>query len=767
MAKIPLGNFGMQIAQAAPRVNIPAGAFDTGGSGMARAGDALMNTAGQMMQEQRQQDLALTRAKAANSVLDREIAVDTIGKEIEQQVSAGAIPHTEAKTLYKQRISEIAAPEIQGLDPVTAENLSKGMKRIDFKGEGYIDGVVSKAVTIDFRTQADSLLDKLGKKAGLPGADLTQIKAQADSADEIGVRAYGAAWGKKKQDWIDGAWDAQLNQQAMGVRDNLQGISALQKRITEGDYAENLDSNRRNALVAKLDMYKTSLIQRQEAAASRAQREQERVLKRAEAEFNTFQTLADKGTIMSPEYIDRAVKMTAGTPYQQGIQAIAKQAQETGGLAAQSIRQQESMLTQINTQIAQSGITPELNKRREQIQKVLTASQSDLKDNGIGAGLERGVIREKSPIDISTPEAFASSVSNRLMQAETVSMWAGKAVSPLDAAEADSIRGMLEAMPPKLKSQAVATIAEAVGPKMATAMSAQIEKQDRPLSLAFAHASSKTSYGRYTSELILKGATAIKDGAVMKDDKKVTGWKATIATELDGVFPDERVSTAAKESAYYIAAGIAQEKGGTVGTSDIRRAVEMTIGGSIIERNGKKLPTPGEMTESEFDARLRSVQVSEIMSQTGSAGSMKSPGMVDPGNIDLTKRPTVKNSDGSISTVRSMSVNFDGQEVLLPTVVGGKVVSAKEAIDHYRKTGEHLGKFNSQEAATAYAEDLHNKQASAYTVRAGGVEIPVEDFVKSIPGQELMYAGPGRYAVIVRGRPVTNAAGKPIIIGVK
>jgi hypothetical protein len=43
-------------------------------------------------------------------------------------------------------------------------------------------------------------------------------------------------------------------------------------------------------------------------------------------------------------------------------------------------------------------------------------------------------------------------------------------------------------------------------------------------------------------------------------------------------------------------------------------------------------------------------------------------GLVERGNVgDLTDRPRVKNADGSVSTIRSMSFNDGKREVLIPT----------------------------------------------------------------------------------------------------
>lgn len=90
------------------------------------------------------------------------------------------------------------------------------------------------------------------------------------------------------------------------------------------------------------------------------------------------------------------------------------------------------------------------------------------------------------------------------------------------------------------------------------------------------------------------------------------------------------------------------------------------------------------------------------------------PGLLEKGNIDLKARKIATNADRSISTVRSMSFEEDGKEVVIPTVIDGKVVSDKEAIDQYHKTGEHLGKFDNPANADKFSEALHQAQAGFY-----------------------------------------------------
>ena len=86
-----------------------------------------------------------------------------------------------------------------------------------------------------------------------------------------------------------------------------------------------------------------------------------------------------------------------------------------------------------------------------------------------------------------------------------------------------------------------------------------------------------------------------------------------------------------------------------------------------------------------------------------------------PGNIDLNRRPIVPDGDG-YATVRSMGIGTDRGEALIPTVhPAGRIMSDDEAVDHYARTGQHLGIFPTVEQAAVYADRLHNAQERQYS----------------------------------------------------
>jgi GGDEF domain-containing protein len=148
--------------------------------------------------------------------------------------------------------------------------------------------------------------------------------------------------------------------------------------------------------------------------------------------------------------------------------------------------------------------------------------------------------------------------------------------------------------------------------------------------------------------------------------------------------------------------------------------------------------------------------------------SAKRPAAYGLGNIDLANRPVVRNPDGSISTVRSMSVNFDGEEVLIPTVSGdGRVLSDDDAIQEYRRTGQFLGKFKTPDEATAYAESLHNDQEQQYSAPRQPVASLFDDLpdVATTPETTM-----GEFALgsgLQLGRGIMRASRDTLALGVR
>jgi len=87
----------------------------------------------------------------------------------------------------------------------------------------------------------------------------------------------------------------------------------------------------------------------------------------------------------------------------------------------------------------------------------------------------------------------------------------------------------------------------------------------------------------------------------------------------------------------------------------------------------------------------------------------KPKGLVEVGNLQPHGRKVLQNSDGTLSTASTISVGVGGREYLIPTVVDGVRLSDESAIEHFRKTKQHFGAFDSPESANVYADGLHKE----------------------------------------------------------
>lgn len=561
---------------------------------------------------------AAAKAKDQMALQDIEDALTDAHDEIGAQVLQGRIPKETAAAAWAERSSQLVASGLPALRDQTRDLVAPRVQKLADRLERGLRRTVEKKDRADISAAMDARLERLSREyAKDPGRAEAEAMALFDTQGPLSSKTPEEL-GAQRQRWKEAAqYTTAFEAIQAGRRDPraLAAAEAMLPKLTE------LDPQRRAELVGRIDTARFQQQQQAELVAARAARQQEAALRRAEASFNTLQGLADKGGVLDPAFVDRVMKETAGTPYQAGVSALAKMARENSGFAAQPLAVQRQALDALDVQIAREGRNPALDQRREKLERVLNEGQREVQADPLRAALTRGVITDLQPLNLAGGLAdLPQQLAGRVQQAELVSRWAGQPVAPFTAEEANGLAKLLGSMAPDAKGQALGMLAQSIPPAQAQALARQIDAKDRPLALAMAVGAARTTQGRFTSELILRGAQAMKDKAIKVEGGPEFGLRAQIAKEIGDAVPG-KAGEDLIDAATFIYIG-KQAEGDAVGAD---AAVRLAVGGDIVEHNGRRVPIPAGM-DTEGLKRKLSQMPERVISQQAPDGFVYVPG---------------------------------------------------------------------------------------------------------------------------------------------
>ena len=143
----------------------------------------------------------------------------------------------------------------------------------------------------------------------------------------------------------------------------------------------------------------------------------------------------------------------------------------------------------------------------------------------------------------------------RMSQISNIEAWTGRKESPYQPAELQAIGKLTRSLP---FDQAASFLSQ-MGGKMGNAdrvamVAAQLNDKDDVLSMSMLAAGTQTTQGRDLAELFLRGDQALKDKVVTVDGAKESGWQASIAKAIEGVYPNREVANQTKRAAFLILA---------------------------------------------------------------------------------------------------------------------------------------------------------------------------------------------------------------------
>jgi hypothetical protein len=628
--KIPMGNFGNQVAEPGPAAQYsPAAAGAQVGAAVTQLGDAGSAVAATQHAFDVQQQDALARTSALTAYQTHQTSVKIAMQDAGEALTTNQIDPAE----YQKRIADAtqqsydatigALPDSQFKEVAARQNVA--LNRV---AQLQMNSTLTKYTQQQNAANVGALLDNAGKDITVDPANIANTTASTKAAFFATAPTAGIGAAKAQEmytNWENQQYSQHATLAAMQARGSgdLAGLNQLQHDLTaqDGFYAGKMSGAQRNQVLSTVISSKLTL-ENQLTAEQQARENQ------AVTAYNQALDLSNNGKLFSPEYQKQLTVATAGTSLEKDTQSLIAGAAKNAGFASLPLSKMREAIQ--NDQSAAStpgvGTDPATAALVKQRQQMYTAANEAYQKDPWNAALDRGAITQIPQIDTSSIQGLTSSLTQRVALAGVVDNAAGRRVSLLTPDEASTVLKTVNALPLDARAQVLTNLGGVFGDAGRIADLAQQWKEKDPAAALALKAGAgggngnplKTVTGQPVGAFILSGQQAIRDKTVKVDDTVGTGMRGTIANAIDGAMPPEQADDA-KESAYLIAIGSAARNGRAApNSSDIQDGINAatggisTTGGTRYNGNPNKVAMPYGWKEDDFQASVKAAGVGNI-----------------------------------------------------------------------------------------------------------------------------------------------------------
>lgn len=645
--KIPIGNFGNAIPQTPNVPRVPGGAGRSADV-LGQVAANLVNSIEAGVAEEKHKQEELDRSNSVVSISNHQSAVQDELDGMKVKLATGEVTRDKAPQIFSDAMAKARERSVTGVPEWLKDQVGIRVKSVEQRAVVGLNHLMEGQRRQELASNLETIRDTMAKDAGRPGAEIDKINAEFEQAAKgLGPQAGIGAdkLGKMVQDFKDRNWFNQAQARAMGARDSLDGLKALENELSHGDgfYASKLDADKRNVLMSSVISHRARLESKQETQANRLEAKAERTIARIDQQIFS-------GVPATPDMWVQWERETQGTTQAEQFKDRLKSEQEVQRLLREPPEKQAAFIQEREAALLRGGGNLREKANLDRLKHVFDNSRKQLEDAPLIFAQNRTGEEAKSLdlamlIDPAQGQEAINLIGERVATVNALRRQYGDVVKPrvLLPQEAEALSKTLDKLAPDRQVEIFRAMRLAIGDDVSYLGALSQIAPDSPVkALAGTLAAHGVDYvksnvfspdesisARKTAQLALLGESLLNPNKSQKaSDGKINTWimpkKADLLRRFNDKVGDTFAGTPQAMDAQYelvqaTYAGLMASRGGNknpeiIDSALFDQALERTT--PVIRQGGASFlkPVVG-MSDDHFREKLRAALPEELKPQ--------------------------------------------------------------------------------------------------------------------------------------------------------